>query len=92
MWWWKRKQRYRYYIFLKLYFIGDGCSHHCTIEKGYTCNGAPSICAGKLFIKNIYTLVTCGDGVIGVGAETCDDGNIENGDGCSDECLVEHDY
>lgn len=27
----------------------------------------------------------CGDGIL-LGAESCDDGNIENGDGCSSIC------
>lgn len=30
----------------------------------------------------------CGDGMLDIG-ETCDDGNTENGDGCSDVCQVE---
>lgn len=30
----------------------------------------------------------CGDGVVGDG-ESCDDGNNENGDGCSSTCIVE---
>jgi cysteine-rich repeat protein len=25
---------------------GDGCNHDCNIESGYTCSGAPSMCAG----------------------------------------------
>ena len=33
----------------------------------------------------------CGNGVINA-AETCDDGNTTNGDGCSDLCLVEDNY
>ena len=30
----------------------------------------------------------CGDGVEG-GEEECDDGNVENGDGCSTNCVIE---
>ena len=33
----------------------------------------------------------CGDGAIGVG-ESCDDGNLEAGDGCSGQCEIEPGY
>ena len=33
----------------------------------------------------------CGDGMAG-GNETCDDGNVINGDGCSSVCQVENTY
>ena len=36
-------------------------------------------------------LAMCGDG-IKVGAEACDDGNTDNGDGCSSTCAVEAGY
>jgi cysteine-rich repeat protein len=43
---------------------GDGCSAACAPETGYTCTAAvPSVCTG-----------TCGDGILAVGAETCDQG------------------
>ncbi|MEO7327879.1 MAG: DUF4215 domain-containing protein, partial [Minicystis sp.] len=57
---------------------GDGCSSTCTVEAGYTCNGAsPSVCAP-----------TCGDGIIKPG-EACDDGNVVSGDCCSSACQLE---
>ena len=31
----------------------------------------------------------CGDGMIRVGVEQCDDGNTMAGDGCSPDCLIE---
>jgi cysteine-rich repeat protein len=34
-------------------------------------------------------LPVCGDGIVEQGEE-CDDGNVDCGDGCSGECLVEH--
>jgi cysteine-rich repeat protein len=34
--------------------------------------------------------VACGDGTLNVSAgEACDDGNVDNGDGCSDACVME---
>lgn len=56
---------------------GDGCSTACAIEAGWTCAGAPSVCA-----------TTCGDGVK-AGAEQCDDGNVISHDGCSAACILE---
>ncbi|MEQ1737143.1 MAG: DUF4215 domain-containing protein, partial [Rhodoglobus sp.] len=32
----------------------------------------------------------CGDGVVQVGVEECDDGNATGGDGCSPTCEVEN--
>jgi len=37
---------------------------------------------------NVMVNYICGDGIVG-GLEQCDDGNMVNGDGCSDTCVVE---
>jgi cysteine-rich repeat protein len=55
---------------------GDGCGALCTVEAGWSCAGAPSVCG------------RCGDGVRQAG-EACDDGGNEAGDGCSPACEVE---
>ena len=34
----------------------------------------------------------CGDGILVAATEQCDDGNPNNGDGCSSSCLVETDF
>jgi cysteine-rich repeat protein len=36
--------------------------------------------------------VHCGDGLRALSHESCDDGNTNNGDGCSSECTVEASY
>jgi cysteine-rich repeat protein len=54
---------------------GDGCGQ-CTVDPGWTCTGAPSVCT-----------TPCGDGVLDAG-EACDDGNQYYYDGCSDGCQV----
>lgn len=56
---------------------GDGCSDLSTVEEGFRCSGAPSVCGA-----------VCGDGLVR-GAETCDDRGREPGDGCSPSCTVE---
>jgi len=56
---------------------GDGCTDECTVEFGFTCNGAgPQGCD-----------TACGDGKM-AGNETCDDGNSANDVGCSADCSV----
>ena len=35
------------------------------------------------------TCALCGDGIVEAFAEACDDGNLEDGDGCSASCEVE---
>lgn len=37
-------------------------------------------------------VVECGDGTVSEPLEECDDGNINDDDGCSNECAVEADY
>jgi cysteine-rich repeat protein len=54
---------------------GRGCNASCQVEIGYSCSGEPSLCTA-----------TCGDGVIAAGAEQCDDGDVESGDGCDANC------
>jgi len=62
---------------------GDGCSSSCVVEPHYMCSMASptskSVCVHD---------VVCGDGII-EGAEACDDGNTNSGDGCSSTCTLE---
>jgi fibro-slime domain-containing protein len=62
---------------------GDGCSSGCVIEAHYTCKVASST-AKSVCVHD----VVCGDGII-EGAEACDDGNTNSGDGCSATCTLE---
>ena len=59
---------------------GDGCSATCTVETGYDCMGAPSMCAP-----------ICGDGLV-IAPETCGDSGTMPGDGCSATCATEAGY
>ena len=73
---------------------GDGCSGDClsneTCGNGYT-DPATEACdtAGQSATCDAdCTLVTCGDGTVnGTAGEICEDGNFNNGDGCSANCL-----
>ena len=51
----------------------------CEVEVGWTCDLAnPSKCH-----------VPCGDGILVLITEQCDDGNTVSGDGCSANCKRE---
>ena len=59
-----------------LLVAGDGCSATCTVELGWTCAGAPSLCQP-----------ICGDGLVR-GNEPCDDGDLDETNGCTTSCVV----
>jgi cysteine-rich repeat protein len=42
----------------------------------------------EIYITNKNIFATCGNGIVEAG-ESCDDGNITNGDGCSSTCNVQ---
>ena len=66
---------------------GDGCSPTCRVEP--SCSSATGKCTSK-----------CGDGIVMPAQPdgpvrpggACDDGNINDGDGCSSSCEVEGGY
>ena len=63
---------------------GDGCSSDCkTVEDGYKCTTPGKACTST---TPQYHNV-CGNGVIEE-PEVCDDGNTDDGDGCSADCLT----
>ena len=65
----------------------DGCGPTCAPEPGWACVAVPGA-AGTPASPESRCDATCGDGVLAVGAETCDDGDTEAGDGCA-ECRIE---
>ena len=76
---------------------GDGCSAQCQVESGWECLQEGSPCQKKTTPDPTPTPVpkptkaVCGDGFKS-GSEECDDGNTDDGDGCSAECTVEKGY
>lgn len=64
----------------------DGETHECSRA---TTKAAGTACGtGKNCLQGNCIPVVCGDGVVALGAEACDDGNLKNGDGCDDDCSV----
>jgi cysteine-rich repeat protein len=63
-----------------------GCREDVAPPAGTVCVAAPrSIC-----LANACSVSRCGDRYVdGVAGETCDDGNLLNGDGCSAACQSE---
>merc|ERR1719231_2067495 len=52
------------------------------------CSPCPATCAKAITVSCEYIGV-CGDGFRRHSFEQCDDGNTEDGDGCSSSCMVE---
>ena len=82
---------------------GDGCSDSCQVEPGYECLREGEACRKKEETPDKPDKpdkpnpnpggVACGNGVLEPSNdETCDDGNLISGDGCSDSCQVEPGY
>ncbi len=66
---------------------GDGCGSQCLVELGWTCDNSGQTSTPP--VASVCTNTTvCGDRKI-TGAETCDDGNAQAGDGCSNKCQLE---
>ncbi len=61
----------------------DGCDATCQIEP--PCGPANS-CPSPLVCENSFCTYLCGNGSLD-GIEQCDDGNVQNGDGCSSICI-----
>lgn len=74
---------------------GDGCSSTCFIECGFymsLCTSCSSTtdclsCVSGYTVQRGSCATVCGDS-IRAGLETCDDGNIVDGDGCSSTCDI----
>ncbi len=67
---------------------GDGCGPTCQKEQACT---KDSDCLSGFVCKNNFCVMACGDGQLEPQfGEQCDDGNIKNGDGCSDMCKLEN--
>jgi cysteine-rich repeat protein len=67
---------------------GDGCDSSCEVEDGYDCSAGPwpSICTpvcGDSIV--IFPKIITDDSASSTG-EHCDDGNIDDGDGCESDC------
>jgi len=58
------------------------CKSDCTgARPGYVCSGGNPTTASTC-------IPICGDGII-LSPESCDDNDVDNGDGCSSACAIE---
>lgn len=69
----------------------DGCSASCAPEPGWTCGANPNS-QGTPQNPDSRCTASCGDGLLALGAERCDDGNRAAQDGCNPSCLIEYGY
>ncbi|MDD4318729.1 MAG: DUF4215 domain-containing protein [Candidatus Peribacteraceae bacterium] len=69
---------------------GDGCSSRCQVERGFSCDGAPSECVEiptTAASSSFAPSVLCGNGTLEQG-EQCDDG-ARNSDTHTDACRTD---
>ena len=85
---------------------GDGCSSVCElevggpvcgnaiVESGESCDDGTNDGSYNTCNPNCTVAAHCGDGVTNsdISAETCDDGNYADYDGCSSTCIIEEGY
>lgn len=75
----------------ELYFIDGSFAGDDVKRVSSDGNGVAILIEGLSFGSGI-ALSYCGDWVVHEGSEQCDDGNRNDGDGCSASCLVEKDF
>ena len=63
-------------------YFSNGRAKKCMDRGGYFHNHKCSCDLGMLCYK-------CGNGIVEDPHEECDDGNLENGDGCNSKCATE---
>ena len=66
---------------------GDGCDAFCQLEEGFTCT---TLVENEPVDTVCEVIADCGDGEP-TGEEECDDGNNDDGDGCSAVCQIDPD-
>ncbi|CAD8126114.1 unnamed protein product [Paramecium sonneborni] len=64
-------------------------SNLCTSCYRNDCELCESIPGYYTDYQNKVCITQCGDGIVAYEQENCDDGNLENGDGCDSECRME---
>jgi len=68
---------------------GGGCPNACDVGDGCLVN---TDCTSGICDNLLCTLPTCGDGIMNVAGEECDDDNTDSYDGCSANCLNPSDH
>ncbi len=67
---------------------GDGGGNTLDGPRGVAVDGLGNVYVTGQVSDNVFKIQFCGDGLPDAGEE-CDDGNNNNGDGCSSSCLPE---
>ncbi|MCB9521073.1 MAG: hypothetical protein H6699_09375 [Myxococcales bacterium] len=60
-----------------------GCGNH-VVDAGEDCDDALAVCTPRCTLRG-----ECGNGYVDDDDEQCDDGNVDDGDGCSSSCALE---
>jgi len=73
---------------------GDGCNASCRIENSFECTAdrdtacASGVCDATETVDRCEAAGSCGNSVLDAG-EGCDDGNVDDLDGCNASCRIE---
>lgn len=71
--------------------VSNKTNTSCTVcSLGYVYNGSACVCPTTV-VNQTCLAASCGNKRIDTG-ETCDDGNVINGDGCSSLCIIEMNF
>ncbi len=74
----------------RCHFLSSLCGNG-TVDPGEQCDlGTQNSDSPNAACRTNCGYGRCGDGIVDVLAEFCDDGNRRKGDGCSDNCTLEH--
>ncbi len=79
------------------FVVGDGCDDNCTatgcgngvVTSGEECDDGNTVDADACRTDCMQNV--CGDAFLYPFVEFCDDGGLDNGDGCDDACRLESD-
>ncbi|MBM4319358.1 MAG: DUF4215 domain-containing protein, partial [Deltaproteobacteria bacterium] len=66
---------------------GADCGGAATCQAGLVCGQNNGARFGLAANHDVCTATGCGDGIVGAG-EVCDDGNLDEGDGCRNDCTL----
>jgi cysteine-rich repeat protein len=64
----------------------------CDSSSGFQSSGGSCSCQDKYELKGSTCIEVCGDGYLVSAVYECDDGNLDDGDGCSSSCATEVGY
>lgn len=79
-------------VMLSSFVLGDSVCGNGVMEGTEECDLGNLNSDYDSECTSLCKLNVCGDGLVWAGEELCDDGNLNNGDGCASGCMIESGY